>query len=276
MNNNKSIFQIINDLGLSVDGWREIMSEDVVGEDALIGSPVDSVDDGNTADDDENDYEDGEHVFVPVEGGYRKYIQDNIDEYGIDEFISDVESNVIEELIDADDHLISEAVENNLIDILGEKTYKDLRRDAPNFLRVRDKSKQTPGSHYITIDENNICYFRTPSHTIPGVTYDQKVKLLQLDQLMQHYSGVKKPADIVRMALEGDIEVHCTDPSWKYWGFQYIGTKKKYANEPEPRYPKVRNPGLKGSVCKHLDNVLFILPFQNGKILQDLRRQKRL
>lgn len=214
--------------------------------------------------------------WIPVEGGYRQYIADHVDHLGA--------SNVIElwmtELINLyegeSDDGIDMLLESSMVDILGEKTYKDLRKDAPYFLRIRDKSKSTPGSRFIGIDDMNICHFKTPSHTIPGVTYEQSVKLVDLENLIKTQSGRLKPIEIVQMAIEGNIEVHCTDPSWRYWGFQYIGTKDDYSILPEPRYPKIRNPQLKGSVCKHLDNVLFVLPFQNTKILKDLIDQQRL
>lgn len=158
---------------------------------------------------------------------------------------------------------------------LDEKTYKDLRRDAPNFLNIRGKSKKTPGTDYKGIEED-VLIFESPSYTKPGVSYTQKIRLVALNDLIANNDGSKKPIDIVRTALEGDIEVHCTDPSWLYWGFKYIGTRDRYAIEPEPRFPKVRNPQLKGSVCKHLDNVLLVLPFWASEITRDLRKQRRL
>ena len=158
---------------------------------------------------------------------------------------------------------------------LDELTYKDLRRRAPNYLNVRDKSKHTPGVSYRGI-EDDIVEFETPSHTEPGKTYQQYVKLLDLNKLIQTNGGVKRPIDIVREALQGDIEVHCTDPSWLYWGFKYIGTQDKYSIDPETRHPNVRNPKLEGSICKHLDAVLYVLPFHASEITRDLRKQKRL
>ena len=67
--------------------------------------------------------------------------------------------------------------------------------------------------------------------------------------------------------------MHCTCPAWLYWGYQYIGTKKDYAIEKETRAPVKRNPNLKGSVCKHLDNCLLILPWLATKISSDLTKQ---
>lgn len=245
-----------------------------LGEDTLIDPHPDEDSEGNKYDF-LPDEEIHEH-YHKVSGGYKKYIRDHIGQLGIEELAAMWEDQLTEEFDDITDDDVGVLIEANMLNILGEKTYKDLRRDAPNYLRVRDKSKKTPGSRYQYIDENNVIHFITPSHTKPGVTYEQKVKLLDLEELINTQSGIRKPIEIVRMAIEGDIEVNCTDPSWLYWGWKYMGTKDKYALEPEPRYPKVRNPNLKGSVCKHLDNVLFILPFQSMSIVKDLRKQGRL
>ena len=211
-----------------------------------------------------------------IEGGYRKFMLDTLEREDLPFLIERWIDDVLDDYSDISDDDLEELLESYIFYIFGEATYKDLRRDAPNYLRIRQKSKDTPGSKYITIDEDNILYFKTPSHTKEGVVYEQRVKLLELDKYISEYRGKKPPIEIVRMGLEGDIAVHCNDPSWKYWGFQYIGTVKNYALEKEPRYPKIRNPNLKGSVCKHLDNVLYILPFQNTKVLRDLRDSGRL
>jgi hypothetical protein len=211
-----------------------------------------------------------------IEHGCYQYIRDNVDHLGIYNLLALWEDQLIHEHSNITDDQVDLLMESNLITILGEKSYKDLRRDAPHYLRTRDRSKQTPGSRFQSIDEKNVVHFKTPSHETPGLVYDEWVRLLDLDELLKTQSGIKKPLEIIRMALEGNIEIHCTCPAWKYWGYQYMGTKDDYSIEDEPRYPRIRNPRLKGSVCKHLDNVLFILPFQNTKILKELRAQKRL
>jgi hypothetical protein len=211
-----------------------------------------------------------------VDGGLKAFIRETITQENIYELIDLWETEILSENMLATDDDIDMAIEEHLKIYLGEENYKDLRSDAPDFLNVRAKSKQTPGSRYQFTDKKGVIHFKTNSHRIPGVVYDQQVKLLDLDAVIQRFGGTRRPQEIVRMAIEGNIEVHCTDPSWKYWGFQYIGTKDDYSIVPEPRYPKVRNPNLKGSVCKHLDNVLYILPFQVSKVTADLRKLKRL
>lgn len=50
--------------------------------------------------------------------------------------------------------------------------------------------------------------------------------------------------------IANNIIVHnCNDPSWKYWGWQYIGTKKNFAMYPNNIPPNIRNPRRTGSVC---------------------------
>ena len=55
-----------------------------------------------------------------------------------------------------------------------------------------------------------------------------------------------------------DIHIRCTCPAELYWGFRYLGTQMKflYGIPRENRFPKIRNPNLKGTICKHEDAVL--------------------
>lgn len=220
----------------------EVSVNDVVNEGVIDGA-IDTIHDG-----------------VIIEGGYNKFISENLN--NLPEIIDAWEGEYIGEDF-------TEMVHSELESILTELNYRDLRNNVDDFLRIRAKSKLTPGSKYIGI-EGNILHFVTDSHTKSGVKYVQHVKLLTLPELLKSKRGVLPLRDIVKQALAGDIEVHCTDPSWLYWGFKYIGTVKNYAIEPEPLFPKIRNPRLRGAVCKHLDNILYILPFQVQKIVTDL------
>lgn len=53
----------------------------------------------------------------------------------------------------------------------------------------------------------------------------------------------------------GDCHVQCTCPANLYWGYRYTATQLKYAYgiPRENRFPKIRNPELKGTICKHID-----------------------
>ena len=56
----------------------------------------------------------------------------------------------------------------------------------------------------------------------------------------------------------GDVHVRCTCPSFLYFGFSYLGTNLRYLYgvPRENRFPEIRNPNLKGTMCKHCDKVI--------------------
>lgn len=153
-----------------------------------------------------------------------------------------------------------------------EHTYKDLRTGAKDsFLNIRKKSNtNTTGTHYVKITKRGVIKFKTPSFTEGSDEYIQYIKLLDFDKYINKFKSTLPSHDIVKKIIEGDIKIHCTDPSWKFWGFQYKGTVNNYAIKPETRAPVIRNPKVRGAVCKHLDNALYILPFLTRRITRDL------
>jgi hypothetical protein len=131
-------------------------------------------------------------------------------------------------------------------------------------------------------------WFRTFSSEYPknGLVYQQEIKLVDLAEALQLEGTSLK--DKVRIAMNGDVAVRCTCPSFSFHGFAYILTqldagaegKIKYAvskgktNEvPETRFPKVRNPGLRDVTCKHLALVLELFGGHWNSIVRDLRVQ---
>lgn len=68
-------------------------------------------------------------------------------------------------------------------------------------------------------------------------------------------------------AVSGVIVHNC------YYGFKYKATQSGYNyGTPENRFPIIRNPKLKGSVCKHLRAVISALPFHSTIITKDLKK----
>lgn len=157
-------------------------------------------------------------------------------------------------------------------EILNELNYKQLKSEAPKYLHIKEKFKNNPGMKYKGAKKDGTIKFQTPSFTEPGKSYDQKVKLLDLKNLIKEYKGKKSRTEIVKMAVNGDIAVDCTDPSWKYWGFKYKGTKEGYSIGRETRFPRVRNPKLEGALCKHLYIGVNILPFIVSRITKSLNK----
>ena len=66
-------------------------------------------------------------------------------------------------------------------------------------------------------------------------------------------------ADAIDYAIDfGDVSIRCNCPAFLYWGMAYIGTELRYIYgiPRESRYPQIRNPNLRGTICKHCDAVL--------------------
>ena len=65
--------------------------------------------------------------------------------------------------------------------------------------------------------------------------------------------------DAIDYAIDwGDVHIRCNCKAFLYWGAAYISTKMRYLYgvPRENRFPKVRNPNLKGTICKHCDAVI--------------------
>lgn len=78
--------------------------------------------------------------------------------------------------------------------------------------------------------------------------------------------------ELARLLLwGGNIKVHCPCPAFKFWGHQYIQTTRDSAIIPEIRYPRIRNPQLKGGCCKHLIRTLKVLPFHLGTMAREIK-----
>lgn len=158
-----------------------------------------------------------------------------------------------------------------------DKGYKDLlkmTKQTPAYVR---RSKEQIIAQYQSTDQNGVIELITPSGTTPGVFYRQRVQLVDLPILLKKYKNKKKPKAIVSLAIKGNIKVSCNDPmeqvepSFLYYGFLYKATVGgwNFGNN-EDRFPEIRNPKLKGALCKHLIQVLKVLPFLTTKITSDL------
>jgi hypothetical protein len=82
--------------------------------------------------------------------------------------------------------------------------------------------------------------------------------------------------EAARLLIWGaNCRIHCTCPAYRYWGMQYIDTKLDIAIVPEERMPSIRNPHLKGIVCKHLKRTLAVVGFHNGDLAAEVKRQRQ-
>lgn len=129
-------------------------------------------------------------------------------------------------------------------------------------------------SHYNGVLQNGTIMFKTTAVTTGDIEYwYQRVKLLDLDEAIEvaEDDDSMEDKDIVNLALFGDLAVYCDDPSFLYWGWQYISWNMDYGLEKETREPDIRNPQREGTICKHLYNVLTVLPTHIFTVAKDMR-----
>ena len=164
---------------------------------------------------------------------------------------------------------------DTMLQDLREDSARQLRTgDDPRFLKRAVRVKALPGSIFQEYNRHSrTAWFHTESSgewtATAGMTHTQRVQLTGLPEIMKQ-PGMT-PMKAARLATtEGDIRVFCTCPSYKFHGFQYIDTQRDAAIRAENRFPEVRNPHLRGTVCKHLLKVLQVLPFNAPKIAHEL------
>lgn len=129
------------------------------------------------------------------------------------------------------------------------------------FLKVQERARGI-GVNLVSIDYRNFeLRFRTESTRIRGLFYDEIVQFSQLSP-----EDILEGRNLASLLRSAKIKVYSSDPSFLYWGYAYIATKKGYGLYPERRKPTIRNPHLYGYCGKHLYAVLMTLPFLTPKI----------
>jgi hypothetical protein len=100
-----------------------------------------------------------------------------------------------------------------------------------------------------------------------GLVYTQKI-------LFKDFVVIAKDkkipiADAIEYAItSGDVTVKCNCPSFLYHGFKYMATQLGYLYglPRENRFPKEKNPELRGSACKHITRVLDMINGDASKL----------
>ena len=117
--------------------------------------------------------------------------------------------------------------------------------------RTINKSKNVHNPKYIGITVNYVIYIEVPSVTAnPPTNYIVKIKLLDMKDAIKDKSLSFE--DKVRLSIDGDIKISCSCPAFKYWGYSYIVSQlDSKVGRKQDIFPKVRNPNLEGTLCKH-------------------------
>lgn len=126
---------------------------------------------------------------------------------------------------------------------------------------------EVKSSHY-----NNPSYVNKKTGKSTG--YQLKYRIFIL---LEDFYTIAKDKDIdfneaVEYALRyGDIHCRCSCPAAQYWGYNYISTQLRsiYGLPRENRPPVIRNPSMKGIICKHLDLALTYI-LQHKELIKDM------
>lgn len=163
--------------------------------------------------------------------------------------------------------------------MLDEFTYKDmLHAIDPRDLPHRDYAPLVKYVKYEGTQGSTMKFF-VPSPTpgkYPGIlnAWNTFIQFVEWDAQVRDTS--LSAVEAARLLLwSGNIRVHCPCPSFKFWGYQYIVTQLDASIFSEIRFPKIRNPQLKGIVCKHLRRTIKVLPFHLGDMATAIKDQKQ-
>jgi len=161
-----------------------------------------------------------------------------------------------------------------ITDQLNEATYEEVASLIDgNFLLQNVRYKQLQRAKFDHFEDNTMV-FSVPSseNNKNNIVYDVRVQFVNWDEIGNDTDfNFNEKARL--LLWTSDIKLHCTDPSFLYWGYQYLLTAIDASIYPEERKPVVRNPQERGIVCKHARLVLQVLPFNMGYIAQEMKNQ---
>lgn len=157
-------------------------------------------------------------------------------------------------------------------EMLDEMRYADLLHVLdPRDLPHRDYAPLIKYVRFVGIKESVMKFF------VPSPTRINRWNTFI--QFVQWNAEVRDTAttapDAARLLLwSGDIRIHCGCPSFLFYGYEYILTQLDAAMRPETRYPHIRNPQLKGILCKHGRRVIKVLPFHLADMAKAIKQQR--
>jgi hypothetical protein len=139
-----------------------------------------------------------------------------------------------------------------------------LNGEDPNFLHRTERLAELDEPTLLYAYANTLVFEIKSSHygeKVKGGTNATKYKVFVLFEDFYTIGEDRNIdfEDAINYALDwGDVHIRCTCPSQLYWGFSFMGTQMRYLYgvPRENRFPKIRNPNLKSTNCKHADKVM--------------------
>lgn len=159
---------------------------------------------------------------------------------------------------------------------LNETNYKDIIAFFDDdFLKQKKREAELKIVEFDRWRKNNLIFLVPSLHfATNGIKYRNIVQFIQWDQMVKDMT--LKPIEAANLLLWGsDLKLHCDCPSFLYHGFKYILTVLDASIQEEDRHPKIRNPGHRGIVCKHLRKTMGVLQFHNTTLSGEINKLRQ-
>lgn len=153
---------------------------------------------------------------------------------------------------------------------LFDDTVRELRVKAKKTPQVISRSKKQIVAYYNGCMKSGQVRFFTPSGTTKGKIWNQSIRFLDIRKVLKKSKGLNR--DQVRAMVMSDIAIYCNCPAFLYWGGKYNAWKGGFGIRKEIRSPNIRDPQRDQFGCKHLYQVLSVLPFHISHITRDYKK----
>lgn len=153
---------------------------------------------------------------------------------------------------------------------IDELNRKELLRDVDTW--TKNKTHNITSAIYLGMTEDYTMFFRVPSSTGRG-TYTVRVTLADYPEIAQDEDlDVREK---VRLAITGNLKLHCNCPAFLYYGYDYILSQlDARAHGEENRFPRIKNPHLQGVMCKHCLKVMEAFPYNWTRAASDIQNNR--
>jgi len=176
----------------------------------------------------------------------------------------------------------------DLFDQIHEATTKQLQRKQKSITRLfptfpdRVQAVASNGGVRLQGVEDELWKFRISSGTTKGVWYDIYLKFLDIIPTLvkivkDRRLWIRDKSRIDRRKLARkflnivNVQLKCSCPADLYYGGYYIRSLGKYNAQfgnREIRPPRIKNPKQYGAHCKHIANLMKVLPFYTDTMMK--------
>lgn len=155
---------------------------------------------------------------------------------------------------------------------LMEVNYKQIAAKIDNdFLQQKLRADALDGVKLAGIQDNSLVFYINSANKSENDTvYTNIFRIKEWDSVIdeQSLSPIQRARQLM---FTGNLELHCTCPSFLFWGYQFLLTQIDASLMPEGRPPVKRNPNHRGIVCKHLHRTLKTFPFYASDLAKYIR-----